>query len=500
MPQKAQKKAKPEEYRGWRLRFIENRPDGRQPIWQADNNDIHNRKRISGVTRTAVFEAVDRWLEEREKYGTEHAIDDGAREATLRAMRELGERATLDELVKFWKDRHPNDGRHIPLGKMVARFLDEKENLARVDPTSGREFMRPATFRHFKQKLTALKNQMGEKTTMASIGAEEMETFIGKQKGGVESRKAWLKILNPFFDWCKDKPNEAITVNPLTGYKLPVIKTVRKKPTTWAGRDVESFMRIAEKDYPELAAGFAVLWFAGLRPTELVGQYGLEHEKITDAKSKLAQVRTNYEAERMRLGLGQGRGGNVQKKAAAQAILDESPQAQALTAAREHLARMVEKHGGEAMQGLQWADICLDDERERFITVRAETSKVLDARHVTILPNLEAWLTKYRKIGGPLVANPTAFRRARADILSQMGDVAWAADVCRHSFASYHYKKFCNRDRLAEMMGHSAMSRQIEKNYKDSSVSLADAEKYWKIMPDGMALAETTRRKAMKGA
>ncbi len=464
------------------------------PMWQADNCDFRDRKRISGATRAAVFEAVDRWIDEREKYGTEHAIDDGAREATLRAMRELGERATLDEIVKFWKDRHPNDGRHIPLGEMVDRFLDEKEKLARVDPKSGREFMRPATFRHFKQKLTALKNQMGEKTTMASIGAEEMETFIGKQGGGVESRKAWLKILNPFFEWCMDKPNEAISVNPLSGYKLPAIKTVDKEPTTWAARDVESFMRIAEQDYPDMAAAFAVLWWAGLRPTELAGQYGLEHEKITDAKSKLAQVRTNYEAERMRLGLGQGRGGNVQKKAAAQAIMDESPQAQALKKAREHLADMQKRHGGEAMQGLQWADICLDDERERFITVRAVTSKTLKKRHVTILPNLEAWLTKYRKIGGPLVANPTAFRRARADILSQMGEVTWAADVCRHSFASYHYKKFCNRDRLAEMMGHSAMSRQIEKNYKDSSVSLADAEKFWQIVPNGMTLAVKERK------
>ena len=152
MPRNAREKAKPEEYRGWRLRFIANRPDGRLPIWQADNNDIHNRKRISGVTRKDVLDAVDKWIDEREKHGTVHSLDDGAREATLRAMRELGERATLDEIVKFWKDRHPNDGWHIPLGKMVVRFLDEKEKLVRVDPTSGRDFMRPATFRHFKQK------------------------------------------------------------------------------------------------------------------------------------------------------------------------------------------------------------------------------------------------------------------------------------------------------------------------------------------------------------
>lgn len=497
MPQKAPKKAKPEEYRGWRMRFIEDRPDGRKPIWQADNNDIHNRKRISGVSRQEVLEAVDKWIEEREKYGTEHSIDDGAREATLRAMRELGERATLDEIVKFWKDRHPNDGRHIPLGKMVERFLDEKERLVRVDPTSGKAFMRPATFRHFKQKLTTLKNQMGEKTPLASIGAEEMETFIGRQGGGVESRKAWLKILNPFFEWCKDKPNEAIIVNPLAGYKLPAIKTIRKPPATWAARDVEAFLRIAEEDAPDMVAGFAILWFAGLRPTELAGQYGLEDARITEAKSKLAQATTNFEAEKMRLGLARGRGADTAKQAANRATLEESPQAQALTAAREHLAKMQEKYGGEAMPGLQWADICLDED-EQFISIRAETSKVQERRHVEILPNLKVWLTKYRKVAGPVVANPTAFRRARAHILSQMGGAKWTADVCRHTFASFHYKKHGNRDRLAAAMGHSAMSREIEKHYKDATVSRADAERFWEIVPEGMELKKSKQAERMR--
>ncbi len=487
MPQKAQKKAKPEEYRGWRLRFIEDRPDGRQPIWQADNNDIHNRKRISGVTRTAVFEAVDKWLAEREKHGTAHSLDDGAREATLRAMRELGERATLDEIVQFWKDRHPVDGNRITLGDMVEQFIEARVKLGN----------RPTTVHELRWKLAAFVESVGSKTPLSGIGDEEVERFVAGRKGSATTIRSWKKALSSFFRYCREDC-KAIKTNPVEGVKVP--KSIRKLPTVWTARDVESFMRIAEQDAPDMVAGFAVLWFAGLRPTELAGQYGLEHEKITEAKLKLAQVRTNYEAERMRLGLGQGRGGHVQKKAAAQAILNESPQAKALKDVREHLAAMQKRHGGEAMAGLQWADVCLDDEDERFISIRAETSKTQERRHVEILPNLEAWLTKYRKVGGPVVANPTAFRRARERILSKMGDAKWAPDVCRHSFASYFYKAHGDRDRLAAMMGHSAMSREIEKHYKDATVSRADAEKFWQIAPDGMTLADTTKRKAKKGA
>ena len=155
----------------------------------------------------------------------------------------------------------------------------------------------------------------------------------------------------------------------------------------------------------------------------------------------------------------------------------------------------------EAMPGLQWADICLDDPEEKFISVRAEYSKVQEPRHVEILPNLETWLRKYRKVAGPLVSNPTAFRRARDKVIEAMKGARWSPDVCRHSFASYFYKLHGDRDRLAAMMGHSAMSREIEKHYKDATVSRADAEKYWQIVPDSEKVTvETETRTARKGA
>ena len=484
----AQKKEKADSYRGWRLRLINPPGENRRPLWQADNCDRSDRKRFSGVDRKAVLDSVDQWMGEREKYGTAHSLDDNVREAALRAVRVSGGRATLDEIVKFWAERHPMDGNKIGLGDMVDRFMAERE-------AQGN---RPATIREIRQKLTAFRDAIGPDTAIAGVWEDDIARFMAVRGGGVVSRRAWKKVLTMFFRWCMEKPREAIKSNPALSIVVP--KSIKKQPATWAARDVASFMRIAEREAPDMVAGFAVLWFAGVRPTELVGQYGLEHEKVKEAKTKLEQARTNYGAERMRLGLGQGRGGNVRKKAEAQARLDASPEAAALAKAREHLARMQEKHGGGILPGLQWADINLDDDDERFISIRAEYSKVQEPRHVEILPNLETWLRKYRKVGGPLVSNPMAFRRARARILKKIESATWKADVCRHSFASYFYKATGDRDRLASMLGHSAMSRQIERHYKDATVGKADAVKYWQIVPDGETMPGTEKRTARKGA
>lgn len=491
---RARRKIHTEEYRKgsvtWKLRHIipGEGDKHKNPFWIADNCDSRNRKRITGATKGEAIDNLNAYQNEIEKHGTVHSLDDDAREAVLRAKRITGGRATLDEIVRFWAERHPMDGNKITLADAVDQFMAEREALKN----------RPATIREIRQKLTAFKNAIGPETAIAGIWADDITRFMAGTGGGDVSRRAWKKVLIMFFRWCMEEPRKAIKSNPALSIVVP--KATKKPPATWAARDVESFMRIVEQDAPEFAAAFAVLWFAGLRPTELTGQYGLEHETIKEAKDNLKQARTNYNAEKMRLGLVRGRGADTTKQANNRARLEASKEAEALKKAREHLTKMQKRHGGEVMPHLKWADINLDDDDERFISIRAEYSKVQEPRHVEIMPNLEIWLRKYRKIAGPLVANPTAFRRARKRILAKMTDAKWTADVCRHSFASYHYKAHGDRDRLAAMMGHSAMSREIEKHYKDATVSKADAVKYWQIVPDGETMPETEKRKARKGA
>lgn len=485
---RSRRKYHTDEYRGWKLRYIVPKPGDRHttPYWLADNCDGRNRKKAVADTRADAVKRVDEIMGELEAHGTAHALNDDIREAALRAVKVSGGRASLDEIVKFWAERHPMDGNKVGLGKMVAQFLAMRQEAGN----------RPETIREIKRKLTRFKESVGEKTPIAAIWEDDVSRFMVGQAGGAVSRRAWKKVLVSFFRWCVEKG--AMKTNPAQSILVP--KTIRKPPATWTPGEVESFMRVAEAQAPDMVAGFALLWWAGLRPTELAGQYGLEDARIKDAKDKLKQARTNYDAEKMRLGLVRGRGADTAKQEASRAVLEASPEAVALNDALGHLAEMQRKHGGEAMPGLQWKDICLDDPEERFISIRAETSKVQEPRHVEILPNLETWLRKYRKVGGPVVSNPTAFRRARESIVEAMAGARWSPDVCRHSFASYHYKAHGDRDRLAAAMGHSAMSREIEKHYKDATVSRADAEKYWKIVPDGETMAGTEKRTARKGA
>lgn len=486
---RTRRKVHTEEYRKgnvtWKLRHIipGEGDKHKNPFWIADNCDSRNRKRVTGATKGEAIDNLNAYQNEIEKHGTAHSLDDDAREAVLRAKRITGGRATLDEIVKFWAERHPTDGNKIGLGEMVARFIQKREELG----------YRPETIRELRWKLTAFKEAIGEKTPVAGIWEADVERFIAGRKGQATTIRAWKKALNSFFRYCQKEKAISVKTNPAAAVEVPKVPP-RKKPPTWAARDVESFMRIAETQCPDMVAGFAVLWWAGLRPAELCGQYGLQDDRIKEAKKKLKQARTNFGAERLRLGMGKGRGGNMR-------ILGATPEAQALKDAREHLTKMQERHGGEVMPHLKWADINLDDDDERFISVRAEYSKVQEPRHVEILPNLEIWLRKYRKIGGPLVANPTAFRRARGKVVAAMEGARWSPDVCRHSFASYFYKAHGDRDRLAAMMGHSAMSREIEKHYKDATVSKADAVKYWQIVPGGTTLDEQAeKRTARKGA
>lgn len=474
-----------DEYRGWKLRYIIPQPGDRHttPYWLADNCDKKARKRLVADTRADVVKRVNDEIAESEKHGTAHKLDDDLREAALRAAKVSNGRATLDEIVAFWAERHPTDGNKIGLEEMVDRFQKKRQELGD----------RPETIRELRWKLAAFVKAVGAKTPVAGIWEADVERFIEGRKGQATTIRAWKKILRSFFGYCQKEKAISKKVNPAAGVEVPKAPP-RKKPPTWAARDVESFMRVAEEQCPEMVAGFAVLWWAGLRPAELCGQYGLQDARIKEAKKKLKQARINFQAERLRLGMGKGRGGNMRQLAA-------TAEAQAWKQARKDFSDAVKKHGGEAMPGLQWADICLDDPVEKFISVRAEISKVPEPRHVEILPNLEVWLQKYRKVGGPVVPNPTAFRRARDKVVEAMPGARWSPDVCRHSFASYFYKLHGDRDRLAAMMGHSAMSREIEKHYKDATVSRADAEKYWATVPDSeMAAVETEKRAARKGA
>ena len=177
-----------DEYRGWKLRYIIPKPGDRHATayWLADNCDRHNRKRLAADTRADVAKRVDNEIAESEKHGTAHKLDDDLREAALRAVKVSGGRATLDEIVKFWAERHPTDGNKISLGSMVDRFLVKREEIGN----------RPETIRELRWKLAAFKDAIGEKTPVAGIWGDDVARFIAGRKGQASTIRAWKKALH----------------------------------------------------------------------------------------------------------------------------------------------------------------------------------------------------------------------------------------------------------------------------------------------------------------
>lgn len=103
---------------------------------------------------------------------------------------------------------------------------------------------------------------------------------------------------------------------------------------------------------------------------------------------------------------------------------------------------------------LAWEDI---DSKERVIILRANHTKTGGCRHVTLYPVLAAWLRRIppalRKTG---MICPRNWTRLWHKLRLAAGITEWQQDVLRHTFASYHLKRWHDLPRLQEEMGHSS--------------------------------------------
>jgi integrase len=122
-------------------------------------------------------------------------------------------------------------------------------------------------------------------------------------------------------------------------------------------------------------------------------------------------------------------------------------------------------------------------DRDGYIVVEAKTVKTRQRRTVPVEANLKAWIDAYAPEvrEGPVVRNPTAWRKARAAIVREAG-LEWGQDVARHTYATMYFGKYADRARLEANMGHVQGSGVLEANYK-SLVTEEEAARYWGIMP-----------------
>lgn len=143
---------------------------------------------------------------------------------------------------------------------------------------------------------------------------------------------------------------------------------------------------------------------------------------------------------------------------------------------------------------LHWGDIDLN---EGIAYLRPQHSKTGGPRQVTLQPVLRRWLSHYYPTGEDAAAvplTPTDWVRLWRDLRTESGLNPWRPDTLRHTFASYHLKRFHSIDLLQTEMGHTN-PRQLRTRYLNMRGITAEmCTAFWKGRFDENGIMEPNRR------
>ncbi len=450
-------------YAGYSIRRL---PNG---MWQTDNNlpddpvTGEKRRRRKCFTTLDAAKAYAKGQSGSEKTNGRqiYLLKETDRTAAARAIQQLGPDATLDEAIKFWKRHHPDAGAAM-LGETTDIWLAKmiEKNL------------RPATVRDYRHKIRKFVDKLGKDKPVAAITDDAVKSFIQSLGVSTLSRKGWKTVLGTFFRYCQKE--KILKHNPAWEADIELAIEDEKAIAIMPPSTVRKFMHKAEELYPEAVAALAIQFFAGLRPTEMQGQYGLEDSAVTAAKTK-AQIAHKRLAD-------------AKEHGGAQAIrlAHEAAEAARLEVVAARAAAKKSAKGKPALLGgLQWEDIRLhaDADEQPTIYIGPNIAKKRRQRYVDITDNLLQWLMKYRKHAGPVAPSPRAFRRIRKAIAKAAELDRWTPDVTRHSFASYHYALHKDIGGLQAQMGHTGDPDVLVNHYRKAATK-ADAKVFWAILPE----------------
>ncbi len=128
------------------------------------------------------------------------------------------------------------------------------------------------------------------------------------------------------------------------------------------------------------------------------------------------------------------------------------------------------------VERIDWKDI---DWHEKVITLRPRHAKTGGARHVTLHPVLAAWLHEAGvQRAGALC--PRSWARRWQQLREAAGFTIWQQDALRHSFASYHVKKWHDYARLQLEMGHRSAELLRTRYLSMEGITAAQAEQFWR--------------------
>lgn len=138
---------------------------------------------------------------------------------------------------------------------------------------------------------------------------------------------------------------------------------------------------------------------------------------------------------------------------------------------------------------LDWQEI---DLRRGFIEITAEKAKSSQRRLVEITANLRAWLEPHACLSGPV--RLTEMRhKDRFDLARKDSKVAWPANACRHSFASYHLALHQDAAKTALQLGHTNTAVLFQ-HYRELATP-EDAKAFFAITPQTVVPANVISMK-----
>ena len=132
---------------------------------------------------------------------------------------------------------------------------------------------------------------------------------------------------------------------------------------------------------------------------------------------------------------------------------------------------------------LLWSDVHLDDANPQVV-VRPELSKVRRRRFVDVPDAAIAWIMKsgVQLSGRVCPFSETTLRRKRRDNRTKAG-VHLIQDGLRHSYCSAFMANGGDVNKLLLATGHTSASMLFRHYHR--TMTAADAEKYWALMPKG---------------
>ena len=128
---------------------------------------------------------------------------------------------------------------------------------------------------------------------------------------------------------------------------------------------------------------------------------------------------------------------------------------------------------------LTWRDI---DTEEKTITVRSQCSKTGGVRQVEIPPVLNRFLIAHSSEFKEGKICPTDWQRRWRKIRDNSGFRGrWVQDVLRHTYASFHAKRYADLPRLQLNMGHRDLSLLRSRYVNMSNITKAEAKCFFEL-------------------